>query len=226
MKKAMGLVCLILILGLLSVNVWAENDEKTTPSAAGSTAYASPGDIPEEPFKNPFTDVKEKDYFYDAVIWAYKGGVTTGYTDTTFVPNMQCLRCQVVTFLWRAEGSPEPTSGKNPFTDVHEGDFYYKAVLWAYEKGITDGVTATEFRPKEVCKRGQIVTFIYRAKGGSINALSTAFSDVDMSLYYGEPVAWAIEQKITRGITATIFGPEDDCTRGQAVTLIYRAYNK
>jgi hypothetical protein len=99
-------------------------------------------------------------------------------------------------------------------------------VLWAAENGITTGVTAATFRPYDECKRGPVVTFLYRAKSGSINALSTAFSDVDMSLYYGDPVAWAIEQKITRGSTATIFGPEDDCTRGQVVTFIYRAYAK
>ena len=113
----------------------------------------------------PFTDVKEKAYYYDAVAWAVENGVTAGVTPTTFQPNANCTRGQVVSFLWRAAGSPEPTKTTHPFTDVKEKAFYYKAMLWAVETGVTSGLTPTTFGPNEVCTRGQVVSFLHRASG-------------------------------------------------------------
>ena len=188
---------------------------------------ATPTDIPvQEEFKNPFTDVKKSDYYYDAVIWAYKTNVTKGMTDTAFVPSGTCTRGQTVTFLWRAAGSPEPENAANPFTDIEASDYYYKAVLWAVEQGRTKGTSEKTFSPKDICTRGQVVTFLYRATSGSVSAVKTAFTDVDTNAYYADPVAWAVEKKVTNGVTATTFAPSSDCTRGQIVTFIYRTTGK
>lgn len=121
----------------------------------------------ELPFVNPFTDVTEGDWYYDSVMLAVKNGITTGATETTFDPEGKCLRASVVTFLWRAKGCPEPTTSVNPFTDVKESDFFYKAVLWAVEEGITNGITATTFAPYAECNRAQVVTFLYRTLAGN-----------------------------------------------------------
>ena len=181
----------------------------------------------EKPFVNPFTDVKEGDFFYDSVMWAVQTGVTTGATETTFNPNGQCQRAQVVTFLWRAAGSPEPTSTNNPFTDVKESDFFYKAVLWAVEQKITNGLTETTFGPFELCNRAQVVTFLYRAMGNPEVAPGlNPFDDVTVTAWYGPAVMWAFQNGVTNGISATEFGVETVCNRAQVVTFLYRAYEK
>lgn len=173
---------------------------------------------------NPFLDVKEGDYFYDPVLWAVEEGVTTGATKTTFEPESTCTRAQVVTFLWRAWGSPEPVSTGNPFGDVAEDTYYYKAVLWAVEQGITTGTATDTFSPEDTCTRGQVATFLWRAQGKPAAAESTnPFSDVAEDVYYYEPILWAVEEGVTQGTGKGKFSPENDCTRGQIVTFLYRA---
>ncbi|MBQ7625275.1 MAG: S-layer homology domain-containing protein [Clostridia bacterium] len=209
--------------------------QTTTTANTGVVGVASDGltpvtltDIPQqqETFKNPFTDVKESDYFYEPVMWAYKKNVTKGMTDTTFVPSGTCTRGQTVTFLWRAAGSPNPENNANPFTDIKESDYFYKAVLWAVEQGITKGTAEKTFSPSATCTRGQVVTFLYRATSGTVSSVKTAFTDVDVNEYYADPVAWAVEKGVTTGVTATTFAPKNNCTRGQIVTFIYRAMGK
>ena len=180
----------------------------------------------ELPFVNPFTDVAEGDFYYDSVIWAVKKGITTGATETTFNPNGQCQRAQVVTFLWRAAGSPEPASTVNPFSDVTASDFYYKAVLWAVEKNITNGIDGTHFAPFALCNRAQVVTFLWRANGSPLAFAENVFEDVEDGTYYKQAVLWAIEKGITNGISATEFGVGGTCNRAQVVTFLYRAYQK
>ena len=169
-----------------------------------------------------FTDVKASDYFYDAVKWAVEKEITKGTTDTTFSPNEGCTRSQMVTFLWRAAGSPEPTGKTNPFTDVKTDAYYYKALLWAIENGITKGTTETTFSPDETCTRGQMATFLYRnAKSPAVTG-SASFTDVETGAYYSDAVAWAFRQGITKGASDTTFEPDATCTRGQMVTFLYR----
>ncbi len=174
-----------------------------------------------------FEDVKAGDFFFDPVEWAVENGVTTGATATTFDPNGKCLRGHVVTFLWRAAGSPEPTKTENPFTDVKETDFFYKAVLWAVEKGITNGLTTTTFGPYAECNRAQVVTFLWRARSKPAPASTEhPFTDVAEDQFYFQPMLWAVENGITNGLTATTFGPNSVCNRAQVVTFLYRTYNK
>ena len=157
---------------------------------------------------NPFIDVPEDSFYIDPVLWAVEEGITTGATATTFDPNGKCLRASVVTFLWRAAGEPEPTSSNNPFVDVKNTDFFYKAVLWAVEKGITNGTSATAFSPYAECNRAQVVTFLYRAQGNpEVTATGHPFTDVSEDQFYFVPMLWAVEKGITNGLTATTFGP-------------------
>ncbi len=170
-----------------------------------------------------FTDVSPDDYFADPVRWAVKEGVTTGTGATTFSPDEGCTRGQVVTFLWRAAGSPEPTSANNPFYDVVSFEYYYKAVLWATEKGITTGTSTVTFSPNDVCTRGQIVTFLWRAEEKPApSGVANPFSDVRAGDYYCGAVLWAVERGITNGTDKTHFSPNATCTRGQVVTFLYR----
>ncbi len=171
---------------------------------------------------NPFTDVKDSDYFYDAVLWAVKENITSGTSDTAFSPNEPCTRGQTVTFLWRFAGSPKPTADVNPFTDIKAGDYFYEAVLWAYENGITKGTSDTAFSPNNTVTRGQTVTFLYRLKGEKTNA-ENPFTDVKTGDYYYDPVLWANEKGVTNGTSDTTFSPGNDCLRGQIVTFLYRA---
>ncbi|MBE6951305.1 MAG: hypothetical protein E7451_08225 [Ruminococcaceae bacterium] len=181
----------------------------------------------DKPFVNPFTDVKEGDFFYDSVMWAVQEGITTGATETTFNPNGQCQRAAVVTFLWRAAGSPEPESTNNPFTDVKETDFFYKAVLWAVENEITNGLTATTFGPYELCNRAQVVTFLWRAMNKpAYTTTENPFSDVVVTDFYGPAVLWAVENGITNGMGNGTFGINTTCNRAQVVTFLYRTYVK
>ena len=179
-----------------------------------------------KPAKNPFKDVKSSDYFYEPVLWAVGKGITSGVSSTRFAPHDSCTRGQVVTFLWRAAGCPKPTSAKNPFKDVKKSAFYYDAVLWAVENGITTGTGATTFSPNSPCTRGQVVTFLHRAAGEpQPTKTSHPFADVKSSGFYFDAVLWAVENGITTGTSSTRFSPNQTCTRGQVVTFLYRANN-
>jgi len=171
----------------------------------------------------PFTDVPVGEFYFDPVEWAVEKGITTGASETTFNPGDNCLRGHVVTFLWRAAGSPEPTSNENPFSDVTENDFFYKAVLWAVENEITNGISATKFGPYTECNRAQVVTFLWRAQGKpTVTETDHPFTDVDADQFYYQPMLWAVENGITNGLTATTFGPGAVCNRAQVVTFLYR----
>ena len=176
-------------------------------------------------FKNTktFTDVPNGSYFEEAVNWAVKKGITTGISDTLFNPDGICTRAQAVTFLWRAAGSPAPQSSAMPFTDVPAGSYYYDAVLWAVENNITKGTSATTFHPDMNCSRAQIVTFLWRAGGSPAVSGNSAFSDVASDAYYAAAVAWAEKNGVTGGIGGGLFGSDNNCTRAQIVTFIYRA---
>ena len=175
----------------------------------------------------PFEDVGAWDYFYEPVVWAVQNGITTGTDATHFSPKKECTRADVVTFLWRANGSPEPSSSTNPFTDVKSSAYYYKAVLWAVEKGITKGATAITFKPKGICTREQVITFLWRAKGEPKPGSGTnPFVDVSSSSYAYNAILWAVNTKpaITTGTNATHFSPKANCNRAQVVTFLARAY--
>ena len=179
------------------------------------------------PVVNPFKDVEKSSPYYDAIIWAADKGVTTGKTADTFGINDGCTRAQIVTFLYRAAGSPAVKADTvNPFTDVSKDSVYYNAILWAVEKGITKGTTETTFDPNAVCTRGQIVTFLFRASGDEKVATGTNFADVASGSYCADAVAWAVANKVANGFADGTFHPEATCTRGQAVTFIYRALAK
>ncbi|MBR7033610.1 MAG: S-layer homology domain-containing protein [Clostridia bacterium] len=170
-----------------------------------------------------FKDVPADAYYADAVAWAVRNNITTGTDKTHFSPNAGCTRGQVVTFLWRAAGEPEPTSAKNPFVDVKSDAYYYKAVLWAVEKGITNGTDKTHFSPNATCTRGQIVAFLYRWKGSPKPAsANNPFTDVKKGDYYLDAVLWAVGKEITTGTDKTHFSPGATCTRAQVVTFMYR----
>ncbi len=177
-----------------------------------------------EPVANPFPDVAESSPYYEAILWAYNNDITTGKLDGTFGVNDGCTRAQIVTFLYRQAGSPEVSADvKNPFTDVSADSVYYKAIMWAVSEGITKGTTATTFDPNAVCTRGQIVTFLFRASGDEKVATTVSFNDVAEGSYCYDAVAWAVANGITKGFNDTTFAPNATCTRGQAVTFIYRA---
>ena len=185
------------------------------------TVEATFVEITEEPDLPTFTDVPEGAYYYDAVAWAVENGVTSGTSATTFSPDASCTRAQMVTFLWRAAGSPEPESIVNPFADVSASAYYYDAVLWAVEQGITNGTSATTFGPDATVTRGQTVTFLWRYDG-STAVSGSGFVDVASDAYYATAVAWAVSEGVTNGTSATTFSPDNDCTRGQIVTFLYR----
>ena len=169
-----------------------------------------------------FADVPANAFFADAVKWAVDKGITNGLSDTMFGPYEPCTRGQIITFLWRAAGSPEPKTAVS-FADVPAGSYYAKAVAWAIENGITNGMTETTFAPDATCTRGQGVTFLYRALKGSAGATSS-FVDVPANAFYADAVGWAVSGKVTDGTSNTTFSPDDNCTRGQIVTFLYRAY--
>lgn len=181
------------------------------------------GEDPANPSAPQFKDVPANAFYADAVAWAVKNDITSGTSNTTFSPNAPCTRGQIMTFLWRASGKPEPTSTRNPFVDVSSGEYYYKAVLWAVENEITSGTDATHFSPNATCTRGQSMTFLWRAKGKPKGS-SISFSDVKNGQYYTDAVKWAVGNKITSGTSDTTFSPEQSCTRGQIVTFLYKAY--
>ena len=169
-----------------------------------------------------FRDVPSGAYYEDAVDWAVANGITNGMTADLFDPNGICTRAQAVTFLWRAAGSPAPKSGAMPFTDVPSGSYYYDAVLWAVENGITKGTSDTTFSPSATCSRAQIVTFLWRSQSSPAAGSSNPFTDVSASAYYADAVLWAVKENITKGTSSTTFSPADNCTRAQIVTFIWR----
>ena len=171
---------------------------------------------------NFFYDVPNGAYFYEAVKWAVDKGVTNGLSDTMFGPYESCTRAQIVTFLWRAAGSPEPKTASS-FTDVPVSTYYAKAVAWAVENGITNGMTETAFAPNATCTRGQSVTFLYRALKG-IASGSANFTDVASDAFYADAISWAVANNVTNGTSNTTFSPNADCTRAEIVTFLYRAY--
>ena len=171
----------------------------------------------------PFTDVAEGAYYADAVAWAIQNKVTSGVSATTFAPNASCTRGQMVTFLWKAAGSPEPKSLTTAFTDVKSGAYYEKAVAWAVENKVTTGTSATTFSPDATVTRGQSVTFLWKANNSPAAASASAFTDVAAGAYYVSAVNWAVEKGVTSGMSATTFAPNSNCTRAQIVTFLYRA---
>jgi len=172
-----------------------------------------------------FVDVAPGAYYADAVKWAAENGITGGKDATHFAPNDTCTRAQAVTFLWRAAGSPAPKTTVNPFTDVKAGAYYYDAVLWAVENGITKGTTDTTFSPNATCSRAQIVTFLWRSQKSPAASAENPFTDVAASAYYSNAVLWAVKNGITGGTTDTTFSPNNNCTRAQIVTFLYRNVN-
>ena len=171
-----------------------------------------------------FLDVKLSDYYYDAVKWAVEKGITEGTSADTFSPGASCTRAQMVTFLWRVAGSPAPKSAVNPFKDINVNDYYYSAVLWAAENGITSGTGADTFSPTTTVTRAQTVTFLHRAAGSPL-AGNSGFNDVSDGAYYAKAVAWASQNNITSGTGNGKFSPDMNCTRAQIVTLLHRANN-
>ncbi|BDF58724.1 hypothetical protein CE91St36_15410 [Christensenellaceae bacterium] len=169
-----------------------------------------------------FVDVATGSYYEDAVDWAVENGITKGTDDTHFSPDGICTRAQAVTFLWRAAGSPEPETRAMPFIDVPAGSYYYDAVLWAVENGITKGTSDTTFSPNMTCSRAQIVTFLWRSEKSPAVGTANPFADVKSTAYYAGAVLWAVKEDITKGTTNTTFSPDADCTRAQIVTFLWR----
>ena len=193
----------------------------------GTFTFEMPADkVTVEPtfsWVNPFADVANSAYYVDAVEWMLKREVTQGTTETTFSPNLNCTRAQIVTFLWRAAGSPEP-KGTVSFADVSAGSYYAKAVAWAIENGITGGTGDGLFSPDAACTRAQSAAFLYRAAGSPTVSGSAGFSDVAADAYYAQAVAWAKEHGITGGIGGGLFGSANDCTRAQIAAFLWRLY--
>lgn len=204
-----------------------KGDGKYTFKMPASKVTVEATFIEDNSMLNFFVDVFPGDYYYDAVLWAAENGITGGVDDTHFAPNAPCTRAQIVTFLWRAAGCPEPEN-LSSFTDVSADSYYAKAVAWAVENGITTGTGSGAFSPDATCTRAQAMTFIYRsvqAQGGGMQGawmFQNPFEDVDLESYYGEAVMWAVANGVTSGTTATTFSPNNDCTRAQIVTFLYR----
>lgn len=189
----------------------AKNLLKTAPNDTSTEAEHKTRYAASQPL--PFTDVKDTDYFKDAVSWAYNNNVTSGTSDTTFGSFDNCTRGQVVTFLWRAAGNPEPKNSQNPFSDVNPGDYFYTPVLWAVEQGITSGTSDTEFSPNATCSSAHIITFLYRSEASGRNG------------WYEEAKTWANGAGMLEG-TNIVVSPDENCPRGAVVTFLERMYNK
>ena len=208
------------------------NELKLTDKGNGKYTFTMPAgkvevkaSFAKEVETSPFADVATNDYYYEAVKWAVKNGITTGVGNDLFAPSQPCTRAQIVTFLWRAAGSPEPKGTAVGMTDVVSGSYYEKAVAWAIENGVTTGTTATTFSPDATCTRAQAVTFLARALNAKASG-AAEFSDVPTDSYFANAVAWAAANGVTEGIGGGLFGSDNDCTRGQIVTFLFRAYNK
>ena len=199
----------------------AEENEPQKPGAGAGSSSGTGSATATKP-STGFVDVRPGDYYNDAVLWAVEQGITTGTTAVTFSPADGCTRAQAVTFLWRAMGCPEPAGAVNPFTDVSKTAYYYKAVLWAVEQGITTGTSETAFSPDAVCTRAQIVTFLWRLDGTKAGNGANPFTDVAKDAYYYDAVLWAVAEDVTSGTSAAAFSPDAACTRAQIVTFLYR----
>ena len=208
------------------IKLTEKNGKYTFTMPASKVTVAAMFKAEQSTGKNPFTDVPAGSYYEDAVIWAVDKGITTGTSATTFNPNGICTRAQAVTFLWRAAGSPAAKSAVMPFTDVKAGSYYETAVLWAVENGITKGTSDTMFSPDATCTRAQIVTFLWRSQKSPAAGMANPFADVAADTYYIDAVLWAVKHNITVGTTFSIFSPDEECTRAQIVTFLYRAHNK
>ena len=220
------------VLDTLTVLDGNDKERKLTDKGDGKYTFTMPDskvtveasfkeEFPDLP--NPFSDLAPSDFCYDAVMWAVGRDITGGIGNYTFGPNLPCTRAQAVTFLWRAAGSPEPETRVMPFTDVPMGSYYYNAVLWAIENGITEGTSDTTFSPDATCSRAQIVTFLWRAGGSPAASGNSAFTDVASDAYYAAAVIWAEKNDITGGIGGGRFGSNNNCTRAQIVTFLYRS---
>ncbi len=202
----------------LSSTLYAKWNKKKKGSSGGNSESV----VPMDKVENPFIDVDAQDYFYDAVMWAIEQGITLGTDAVHFSPDGRCSRAEIVTFLWRVAGSPEPKA-ESGFADVMADSYYAQAVAWAVENGITTGMKENEFCPDVVCSRAQAVTFIARALNGNSEIMS-GFPDVPDDSYYANAVAWAKFSEIARGIGDNLFAPHFDCTRAQIITFLHRAY--
>lgn len=176
--------------------------------------------LPESTY-NPFADIDPSAYYADAVVWAYENGITAGTTDTTFSPSSACTRGQVMTFLWRAMGRPEPAAQSNPFEDVKSSDYYYKPILWAYESGVTAGSTDTTFSPNDTCTNGHVVTFLWRANGRPAAGGTSYLADSFPRDYYTDAIAWADSSGLLAD-TGTDYSPSAQSPRANIVTYLYR----
>ena len=218
------------VLETLTVTDKNGDELKLTDKGNGKYTFTMPGSkvevkatfMEDNSALNFFYDVPNDAFFYEAVKWAVKSGVTNGLTETMFGPYEPCTRAQIVTFLWRAAGSPEPKA-MSSFADVPASAYYAKAVAWAIENGITNGMTETTFAPDATCTRGQGVTFLYRALKGSAGG-GANFTDVKSDTFYADAVNWAVANNVTNGTSDTTFSPNDNCTRGQIVTFLWRLY--
>ena len=217
------------VLETISVTDKNGNDLKLTDKGNGKYTFTMPGGkvevkvtfMEDNSVLNFFYDVPNDAYYYEAVKWAAENGITGGVGNSLFAPNQPCTRAQIVTFLWRAAGSPAPKS-MSSFTDVPADAFYAKAVAWAVENGITSGTGEGKFSPNAICTRAQSVTFLYRTSGSPAVSGSAEFSDVSTTAFYADAVAWAAKKGITTGIGGRLFGSGNDCTRGQIVTFLWR----
>lgn len=200
--------------GYVTGNITLNGQELPENLTCGGEAVQAPA--------NPFTDVAEANYFYEPVLWAVEQGITTGRTETTFVPNDTCTEANILTFLWRANGEPAAKTTENPFGEAVSADsYYYGAALWAYELGMIDET----FAPNTACTRAQAVYFMWMAAGAPTDVEAAAFTDVAADASYAAAVNWAVAQGVTTGRTETTFAPNDTCTRGNIVTFLYRAAN-
>ena len=194
-------------------------DEPDTPhKPSGGTSATTPS----QPTQT-FRDVSKSSYYYDAVTWAVENGVTDGTGSNTFSPDKACTRAEIVTFLWRAAGKPAAKSRVNPFTDVSKSAYYYDAVLWAVEAGITQGTSATTFSPDKTCSRAEAVTFLFRAASGKASSGTVPFTDVPANAYYKDAVLWAVAENVTQGTGSSTFSPDKTCSRAEIVTFLYRS---
>ena len=201
-----------------------DNSGSSGNGSSGGSSNPSSGTSKDDKVEIDFVDVKDSAYYAMAVQWAVENGITSGTSATTFSPDQVCTRAQIVTFLWRAAGSPAPVSGQMPFEDVRADAYYYKAVQWAVENGITSGTSADAFSPDRVCTRAQIAAFLWRAQNASkAENEEMVFTDVSVSAYYYNAVLWAVENGITNGTSATTFSPDQACTRAQCVTFLWKA---
>ncbi len=194
-------------------------DEPDTPhKPSGGTSATTPS----QPTQT-FRDVSKRSYYYDAVTWAVENGVTDGTGSNTFSPDKACTRAEIVTFLWRATGKPAAKSSVNPFADVSKSAYYYDAVLWAVEAGITQGTSATTFSPDKTCSRAEAVTFLFRAASGKASSGTVPFTDVPANAYYKDAVLWAVAENVTQGTGSSTFSPDKTCSRAEIVTFLYRS---